>query len=439
MYLYDVEQERIMKTSGGLSEDGQEIQDAAVVLGRRQRGMLYRPVEAEKQKPIAVVIIHASEDYSFLPICGELARRGFTALGGQVSNPGATLEEKMLDVKRAVGFLKKLPGIEKVVLLGHSGGATLMSAYQSIAENGAQIYQGEDMLVKCALDTELTPADGIMLLDSNFGNGAMTLLSIDPAVTENGNGSNLNLEYETFSVKNGFRPEGSEYREEFIKKFYKAQAKRNNDLIDLAMERLRCIESGQGAYQDDEPFFVTGGNQRKACNRMFLTDRRLLNHTKGSYPLLHANGEITEEVIYSLRPVEGGFNRTMTTFGILQTTVKGFLSEYAVRANEDYRVNPDGIQGVDWAHTFNCTPGNVTNIHAPMLIVGMTGGYEFMASEVIYQNAASKDKSIAFVEGASHGFVPETKTEQYPGQYGDTHAIVCNYAAAWLDTPGRFV
>ena len=69
----------------------------------------------------------------------------------------------------------------------------------------------------------------------------------------------------------------------------------------------------------------------------------------------------------------------------------------------------------------------------------MTGGYEFLASEVIYDNAASEDKHIAFVEGATHNFSPEHEVEKFPGQFGDTEKLVYDYVDQWLSAEGRFL
>ena len=68
-----------------------------------------------------------------------------------------------------------------------------------------------------------------------------------------------------------------------------------------------------------------------------------------------------------------------------------------------------------------------------MLIMGMTGSWEYLASEEIYLNAEQcSDKTIAFVEGASHGMVTNTYAESYPGEYGDTAKITYDYVAEWI-------
>ncbi len=432
MLQFDQKSGEIVRTSGTLEGGGFQVSDTAVVFRRGPKAMFYEPTEPKDRLPVGIVVIHADADYSFLPMCAELAKRGFSVLGGKVRGDEVGLESKMLDVKAAVDFLKHLPGIEKVVLMGHSGGATLMSAYQSIAENGVGIYQTEDMLYPCPLKETLIPADGLMLIDSNFGNGAMTLMSVDPAVIQNGNGMELDSSLDVFSPENGFCKEGTRYSEEFLEKFFKAQARRNNEIIDLALERLHALNHGTGYYENDEPFLITGGAQMKPCNKVILADLHLLNHTKEAYLLLHADGSVTCEIVHSVRPAEGSKSPTSTGMGLLNSTVKTFLSEHAVRADEDYRVTECGVEGIAWNHTYNCTPYNVKRVTAPLLVMGMTGSYEFMAAEPIYQNAASSHKSIAFVEGATHNFGPLKGAGNASGQYGNTHKLLYDHMAEWL-------
>ena len=96
--------------------------------------------------------------------------------------------------------------------------------------------------------------------------------------------------------------------------------------------------------------------------------------------------------------------------------------------------------GVDWLSSYSCTPGNMMGVSAPTLLMGMTGGYEFLAAEIIHENTPKiTDKTIAFVEGASHGFFPARECEQYPGQFGDTVKSMFDYVDRWLGQSGRFL
>lgn len=438
MLYFNDKTKEISVTTGGYSTDGLPIRDTFVQLGdgmNFQRGMLYEPVSPTENSKIGVVIVHADADYSTWNICGELAKRGFRTLGSSVSDRASTLDAKLLDIKRCVEFFRAYPGVEKVILMGHSGGATVMTAYQRAAENSISSMQGDDMLFKLSLKEELPPADGVMCLDANWGNGAMTLFSIDPAIESDDNGIRQNPEYNYFTKESGYAGNDTCYTEEFRKKYFKAQAKRNNEIVKKALSRLEALQNHEGCFIDDEPFIIAGANQIHPCNRLFPQDPNLLSHTKGEYDLLHADGTITHEVIRSIRNSHVDHSPSaLYGLGAVIGTVKTYMTEHAVLATEDYSLGEDGATGIDWDHTYNCPPGNVKFISAPLLCMGMTGSYEYLAAEAIYLNASSKDKSIAFVEGATHNFDANKEMEAFHGQFGDTEKLLFDHVAKWMSS-----
>lgn len=409
-----------------------EIQNRFISLTRGQGAVLYEPKEPDVRASIGIVLMHSDDDYcGFLP-GPELAKRGFTVLASRVEKSCETLDKKILDVRQAVAYLKNMPRIQKLVLLGHSGGATLMSAYQNVAENGVKTFQDDHKIIKLSDIGELPAADAMLLLDSNWGNGVMTLLSLDPSVTDQATSRNLKEGFDLFDPANGFSEEGSAYSREFISNYQKAQAARNEELIDAALERLRKIEAGEGDFEDDEPFFVAGGSQIAPNNKMFPQDIRLLSHTIHPWPLIHRDGSVTEEIIRSRRRPHFREN-TVTSFGMAAnvSTVRTYLTNSAVRT-ENFYYDESRIYGIDWDSSYCCTPGNVKGITVPTLLMGMTGSYEFLAAEQIYENLKSTCKTMAFVEGASHNFTPQEDAEGVPGEFGDTVKNCFDYVANWL-------
>ena len=395
----------------------------------RPAGVLYTP---QQGSGTAILLIHSDADYSGFVPAQALAERGFTVLAARVRDPRETLDQKIKEVAGAVSFLREKQGIRKVVLLGHSGGATLMSAYQAVAENGERIFQDDHKIIRISEMEALPPADAMMLLDSNWGNGVMTLISLEPGILREGSARELKKEFDLYDPANGYDPAGACYSREFIRDYNAAQEERNDRLIRHALSRLSTIEAGQGDFEDDEPFIVAGGSQIAPNNRLIQQDMRLLSRTKGAWPLLHGDGRISEEVIHSLRHPR--FTRSMVhscAESTFVTTVRSFLSGNAVRSQR-LRIGESEISGIDWDSCYCCTPGNVRAIRAPMLMMGMTGSYEFLASELIYEMAGCEDKTIAFVEGASHLFFPEKASECFAGQFGDTVKTCFDYAAQWL-------
>ncbi|MGN0968323.1 MAG: alpha/beta hydrolase [Oscillospiraceae bacterium] len=413
----------------------QELYRAAFVRpSPRMPGVLYEPVTKGDKSHIGVLVMHSDNDYLDQSTGPELAKRGYTVLCANPSDGSASLSVKVCDVKQCLELLKHLDGIEKIVLMGHSGGATLMSAYQNLAENGVKTFQGPEKLIKFPdFPDGFPPADGLMCLDSNWGNGAMRLFGVDPAIVEEGNALVINESLNMFNPANGYSPEGCTYSEEFLKRFFKAQSDRNNRLIDYALERLAAIEAGKGMYADDEPMIIAGSSNIGPNNKLFPQDPRLLSRTKEARTLLHKDGVITNEIVHTVRKPKHLHSWTGTlAMGALNTTVKKFLDYFAVRSLDGYGYDACEVHGIDWKSSYNCTPGNVMGITSPMLIVAMTAGYEFSAAETIYNNAASADKTIAFVEGANHDFFPEKECERFEGEFGDTVKTLFDYVDQWL-------
>lgn len=419
-----------------------EIKTTFVYLAKRVPGVLYKPKAGSPKQGISVLVMHSDEDYLTFPTGAELAERGYTVLCANPANKEGIIfsqVEKMQCVKAAVLYLRSLPDVEKVVLMGHSGGGTLMTAYQNIAENGAEVFQGQEKIVPYPDNSELPPADGLMLLDSNWGNAAMQLFSLDPAVESENSGRLINEELNLFNPQNGFQPDRAHYDREFIDQFQRAQSARNSCILDYALNRLLLLQNGQGNYCDDEPLIIPGAAQGFFNNKLYAQDIRLMSHTREPHLLLHGDGTATKEIVYSVRRPENPRSYTDSFWeGARFLSVKTYLTSYAVRTEKEFGYDEDHVWGIEWDSTYNCTPGNVVGIRVPLLVMGMTGGWEYLASETIYQMATSKDKTIAFVEGATHRFTPAKDCEAYEGQFGDTMKTLHDFADAWLSAPGRF-
>jgi hypothetical protein len=215
--------------------------------------------------------------------------------------------------------------------------------------------------------------------------------------------------------------------------------KRNDRLVQSALDRLAKIEAGQGRFSDDEPFLVPGGNYLGFNNRLFTQDTHLLAHTHKAWPLLRPDGSTVTQIIPSVRVPENVASNTKSLQkGALRTTVRGFLQTLALRVSDDFGFDADTIHGIDWSSSYALPAGSVRTVTAPLLTLGMTGHWEYLAAEIIYENARSSDKTIAFVEGATHVFTTCKACEKTPGQFGDTLKTTYDYVDGWLSKPGRF-
>lgn len=414
-----------------------EVSSRFLRLGERVPGVLYEPVWLEGKKLTTVLVMHSDEDYLTCPTGPALAERGFRVLQ---ANPPIkeglffNQDRKTHAVLAAMQYLKSREDVGKIVLMGHSGGATLMTAYQAIAENGPSVFQGPEMIYPYEDETELIPADAVMLFDANWGNSVMQLFSLDPAVVSETNGRELDETLNLFDPRNGFDPKGSYFPEAFVRKFQRAQSARNKRILAAAQERLRLIRAGKGAYIDDEPLVIPGANQVFFNNKLYAQDTRLMSHTEKPHPLVHPDGSVTEEIVYSLRGPENPVSLTDNMMdGARILTVKNYLSSYAIETEEDFGYDESHVWGIRWESACTSPVGNVRHIHVPLLTVGMTAGWEYLASETIYNEAASEKKDIAFIEGADHKFRPARHLEKTPGEFGDTTATLHDFAERWLE------
>jgi hypothetical protein len=423
-----------------------ETKSTFVSLGRGVPGVLYEPATPVAKSQIGIFVMHSGGDYLRHSACTELSRRGYRVLcaNNSTAKSGFTddgnIERMLLDAKLGVAYLRKFPGIRKVVLLGHSGGGALMSSYQNVAENGLRACQGPEKIIKCSDNVaELPPADGLMLIDSNWGLAAMMLFSLDPAVAGEENAQVLNPELDLFSTSNGYDSKGSDYSNGFIRKFLSAEGKRNNQLVKNALDRLEKINAGKGRFNDDEPFIIPGGIFRGYNNRLFSQDINLMAHTRKAWPLLRADGTAVSQVVHTVRVPENPVsNSASLNRGALTTTVRDFLSTFALRVSDDYGYDEDSVQGIKWGSSLTSPAGNVEGVTVPLLTMGMTGHWEYLAAETIHEHAKSADKTLVFVEGATHNYTTCAKCEKTPGQFGDTVKTTYDFIDGWLSKNGRF-
>lgn len=200
----------------------------------------------------------------------------------------------MENVATGVEYLKNLTDIDKVVVWGHSGGGAMMAAYQNIAENGASARNGTEKIYPCSPEMDGLPAaDGILLIDANFDLSTMTLLSLNPAITNETTGADVNETLSLYSEPNGWTENGANYTTDFYDLFVKGVAARWNQILAYAEERNTLIEAGNGDFSDDEGMVIVDASYIGFKNNFFNQDIRYLSHTRQEWPLLHRNGTAT--------------------------------------------------------------------------------------------------------------------------------------------------
>ncbi|MFZ9500070.1 MAG: alpha/beta hydrolase family protein [Beijerinckiaceae bacterium] len=397
------------------------------------KGALYRP-DSGPVSHIAFLAIHRTSNFMNMIGNRELAQRGFLVLG---MNPRSdnneaivNFENVALDIKQGIEYLRKQPGVRKVVLIGFSGGGPATSFYQAVAEKGVSYCQGPNKLTQCPDSLkDLPKADGLFLLDAHPGNTINALRSLNPAVMDENDPSKIDPSLDPFSPANGFNPNGhSVYSQEFLDRYFKAQAARMNRLIDKAIAMRDELAAGKAATTDDAPFIVYR-------NRARLMDFSMSVHPGTVRPqkLIRDDGSISVEQVRSVRVAltqNARLDRTLEN-GTMFLTLKSFLSANAIRAK-------DSMVDIDWCSSNNSTPCAVKQISVPLLIAAMGGHYFLADNEIHYDLAASKDKDYVIIEGAVHGQTACEACSKVTGKsYANATKNLYDYVAKWARA-GRF-
>lgn len=392
------------------------------------KGALYKPDDGAAPH-VAVLVIHRTSNFLNHLATRELARRGFLVLAmnprSDNNEAAVSFEDNALDIKSGLEFLRKQPGITRVVLFGHSGGGPATSFYQAVAEKGAAYCQGATKLVECGSHLAGLPrADGIVLVDAHPGVSVNGLRSLNPALVNEGDPHRINPELDPYNAANGYNAKGaSTYSDAFKQKYFKAQADRMNRLIDTALANVKQMKSADKVYPDDDVFLVVRGEGA----RLMELDPSIHRATLKPQKLLKNEGTIVTRIVESVRRPAQGYEARNATFngGTRLLTVRSFLSANAVRAK-------DSMDDIDWCSSNNSTPCAVRNITIPILITAMGGHYFVRDSEIHFEMAVSADKDFVTIEGATHGVSPCTSCETTPGQYGNSVKNFFDYVAKWI-------
>ena len=401
---------------------------------------LYKP-DSGPAPHVGLIIIHRTANYLAHPGCTEFSKRGFMVLcmvPRFVNNEVQVRWDQIaLDVKAGMEFLRKQPGITKVVLFGHSGGGPTMSFYQAVAENGPAYCKDGKRLDPCTADLSGFPrADGIIFADAHPGQPVMVMRALMPVASEaNPPDAPLNAALDPLRAENGFNPNGpSRYPEEFVTRYFAAQAKRMNAMIDDVQKRLDRIKEGAYGYPDDDLIVIPragnpgAGPYGTIYINQFDPSIARMNHTTRPQRVLKNDGSVVTEIAKSVIVPDQSLTKEALSFGLgtKVLSLRSFMSANAVRASN----SADGIDHCSANNSTNCA---VQSISVPVLFAAM-GAFVFVRdNEVMFDQAKSADKELIYIEGANHGFTGCKPCETTPGQYQNSFRNFFDYAAKWIN------
>ncbi|MHB8530305.1 MAG: hypothetical protein ACYC8V_12460, partial [Caulobacteraceae bacterium] len=162
------------------------------------------------------------------------------------------LEHGVIDIGVGVDWLNQQAGAEVVVILGNSGGGSLMAAYQSQAARPHLFAAGaaQEALAR------LSGADLFIALNAHPGRPEVLTAWMDPSVVDESDPVKTDAALDAFDPTNG-----PPYSAEFAARYRAAQAARNQRITDWAKGELARLAAA--GYSDQVfPLFRTWADLR---------------------------------------------------------------------------------------------------------------------------------------------------------------------------------
>jgi pimeloyl-ACP methyl ester carboxylesterase len=216
--------------------------------GHPCQGLYHRGVG--RKPKVAMIATHYQIDFSEHYLADYMATRGIGFLGWNTRFRGFEssflLDHALVDIGVGVRWLREVQGVDTVVLLGNSGGGSLMAAYQSQAV-GPNVTPLEGMRPAAGL-AELIPADGYVATAAHPGRPEVLTAWMDAAVVDENDPVATDPDLDLFNEANG-----PPYSPEFLARYRAAQTARNHAITDWAEMELKRVRA---VGFSDRPFTV---------------------------------------------------------------------------------------------------------------------------------------------------------------------------------------
>lgn len=323
-------------------------------------------VTAKGARPkTALIATHYNVDFSEHYSAPLFAERGFGFLGWNTRFRGAEdlfiLEHALIDIGVGVRWLKEVAGAERIVILGNSGGGSLMGAYQAEALDPALSRAAKGPSREALAG--LMPADLYVSLNAHPGRPEVLTAWMDASVMDETDPLATDPELDPFDPANG-----PPYAGEFISRYRAAQVERNQRITDWAKAELARLNAA-GTPDRIFPLFRCWGDLRFMDGAIDPSERPPRRCYAG------------DPAIANRRPSIGRANSLRT-----------WLSMWSLESS-------------------NCRgEPHLKRIEVPALVVQSLGDTGVFPSDAkaIHAALASRDKTLELVRGA-HYFEDSTK------------------------------
>jgi len=204
--------------------------------GHPCQGIYHRPAGA--RPTTAFIATHYNVDFSEHYLASYLAERGFGFLGWNTRFRGNEahflLDHALAEIGVGVRWLREQAGVDRVVLLGNSGGGSLMAAYHSQAVE-PNVTPVTGMKPLAAIE-DLPAGDLFVALAAHSGRPEVLTAWLDPSVTDERDPLSVDPALDPFNPDNG-----PPYTEDFQRRYRAAQVARNERITDWALRELDAL------------------------------------------------------------------------------------------------------------------------------------------------------------------------------------------------------
>jgi pimeloyl-ACP methyl ester carboxylesterase len=217
-------------------------------------------------------------------------------------------------------------GYKKLVLIGNSGGGSLLGYYQAQAcrkpaDRHTTSPAGDPTGFA---DEDMPPGDFYITLAAHQGEGRFLLLTLDPAVIDENDPIENDPDLDMFNPANGYRPwpEQSRYDPEWVARYREAQIERCRKLDTIAHSHLKT-------YRDAREAAIKVNDPHSAVSRLAVLTRFMVIYRTLASPA-HLDLSITPNrrpmgsIFAAGHPMKGsygpgGISRIMTPRAWLST------------------------------------------------------------------------------------------------------------------------
>jgi pimeloyl-ACP methyl ester carboxylesterase len=340
--------------------------------------------QAGRRPATAFIATHYNVDFSEHYLASFMAERGFGFLGWNTRFRGNEanflLDHALAEIGVGVRWLREEAGVERIVLLGNSGGGSLMAAYQSQAVE-PNVGPAAGMRPLPAIEN-LPPGDLFIALAAHSGRPEVLTAWLDPSVTDETDPLSVDPELDPFDAGNG-----PPYSPEFQARYRAEQRARNERITDWALDQLAAL------------------SQTRVRDRLFT-----LSRTWADLRMIDPSIEPSDRRpnwCYLGDPMKANYG----VFGIgTVSTLRTWLSMWSLRTSQ-------------------CTAApHLARIALPSLVVHATADacvYESDA-RALFDALAAKDKTLEFITA-----------DHYLQEPDGSRARAADLIASWVGTHER--